>query len=314
MKVYHSLAEFTKLQNAVVTQGTFDGVHAAHQIIIAQLKNVAKQTGGETVLITYDPHPRMVLFPYDHGLKLLNTLDEKIELLRLQGIDHLIILPFTPEFSRLSSLQFIRDIIVNKIGTRFLVIGYNHRFGKNREGSFTHLKEYAPTYGFEINEIAEQDIDQVSVSSTLIREALKVGDLVQASRYLNKLYSITGMVIEGEKLGRTIGFHTANLVINDSNKLIPADGVYAVYVWVQQKKYGGMLNIGNNPTIEGKGRSIEVNIFNFTETIYNQSIRIDFVNKMRDEKKFNSLEDLKTQLHNDKLHALEILELPDLLG
>lgn len=308
MKVYYSLDEFTKLPNAVVTQGTFDGVHAAHQIIISQLKDIAHQTGGETVLITYDPHPRMVLFPDDHGLQLLNTLEEKIELLRLQGIDHLLILPFTQEFSRLTSLQFIRDIIVNKIGTTYLVIGYNHRFGKNREGSFSHLKEYAPAYGFNVMEIAEQDIDRVSVSSTRIREALHLGDVQLAARYLSKSYSLRGIVVEGKQLGRAIGFPTANIKVDDPNKLIPGDGVYAVFVWVERKRYGGMLNIGNNPTIEGKGRSIEVNIFNFNETIYNQSIRIDFVNKMRDEKKFNSIEDLKTQLHNDKLHALGILE------
>ncbi len=308
MKVYYSLAEFPKLENAIVTQGTFDGVHAAHKVIISQLKDLAKSTNGQTVLITFDPHPRTILYPDDHGLHLLSTLDEKIELLREQGIDHLLVLPFTQEFSRLSSLQFIRDIIVNCIHTKFLVIGYNHRFGKNREGSFTHLLEYGPAYGFEVIEIAEQDIDKVSVSSTRIRTALNEGDVALASRYLGRFYALAGMVIHGREMGKTLGYPTANIQVSDPIKLIPADGVYAVFVWVQNKKYGGMLNIGNNPTIPGKGRSIEVNIFNFSLSIYNQSIRIEFVDKLRDELKFNTLEDLKTQLHKDKLHALKSID------
>lgn len=308
MKVYYSLAEFPKLENAIVTQGTFDGVHAAHKVIISQLKDLAKSTNGQTVLITFDPHPRTILYPEDHGLHLLSTLDEKIELLREQGIDYLLVLPFTHEFSRLSSLQFIRDIIVNIIHTKYLVIGYNHRFGKNREGSFTHLLEYGPAYGFEVIEIAEQDIDKVSVSSTRIRTALDEGDVAQASRYLGRYYSLAGIVIHGREMGKTLGYPTANIQVIDPIKLIPDDGVYAVFVWVQNNKYGGMLNIGNNPTIPGKGRSIEVNIFNFSETIYNQSIRIEFVDKLRDELKFNTLEDLKTQLHKDKLHALKSID------
>ncbi|MDP1727923.1 MAG: bifunctional riboflavin kinase/FAD synthetase [Bacteroidota bacterium] len=308
MKVYYSLAEFPKLENAIVTQGTFDGVHAAHKVIISQLKDIAKSTNGQTVLITFDPHPRTILYPDDHGLHLLSTLDEKIELLREQGIDHLLVLPFTQEFSRLSSLQFIRDIIVNGIHTKYLVIGYNHRFGKNREGSFTHLLEYGPAYGFEVIEIAEQDIDKVSVSSTRIRTALDEGDVAQASRYLGRFYSLAGLVIHGREMGKTLGYPTANIQVSDPIKLIPADGVYAVFVWVQNKKYGGMLNIGNNPTIPGKGRSIEVNIFNFSMSIYNQSIRMEFVDKLRDELKFNTLEDLKTQLHKDKLHALKSID------
>lgn len=307
MKVYRSLDEFTKIERAIVTQGTFDGVHAAHRVILQQLKKLAQELNGETVLITYDPHPRMVLFPDDHGLQLLSTLDEKIALLEEQGIDHLVILPFTKDFSRLSSLEFIRDILVNKIGTNYLVIGYNHRFGKNREGSFAHLKEFAPAYGFEIKEISEHDVDEVSVSSTRIREALRNGEVEQAARFLCKPYSITGVVVEGRKLGRTIGYPTANIEVNSELKLIPGDGVYAVWVYVGSQKYGGMLNIGNNPTIPGKGRSIEVNIFNFSETIYNQSIRIEFVNKLRNEVKFNSLDALKSQLHNDNLRALECL-------
>ncbi|MBP7511406.1 MAG: bifunctional riboflavin kinase/FAD synthetase [Bacteroidia bacterium] len=307
MKVYRSLDEFKKIDNAIVTQGTFDGVHAAHQVILGQLKKIANEKHGETVVITYDPHPRTVLFPEDHGLQLLNTVEEKISLMKEQEIDHLLILPFTKDFSRQSSLEFIRDILVNRIGTRYLIIGYNHRFGKNREGSFTHLKEFGPTYGFEVAEISEQDVDQISVSSTKIREALNAGDVALAAKFLSKPYQISGTVVAGKQLGRTIGYPTANIQMDLSLKLIPADGVYAVWVCLNQQRFGGMLNIGNNPTIEGKGRSIEVNIFDFSETIYNQTISVQFVDKLRDELKFNSLEALKSQLHNDKLQALSCL-------
>jgi riboflavin kinase/FMN adenylyltransferase len=307
MKVYRSLEEFTKLPLAVVTQGTFDGVHAAHQIILNRVKLLASELGGETVDITYEPHPRMVLFPEDHGLQLLSTLEEKITLLSEQNIDHLIVLPFTKDFSRLSSLEFIRDIIVNKIGTKYLVIGYNHRFGKNREGSFAHLKEFGPAYGFQIQEIPEQDIEHVAVSSTKIREALKRGEVNLAAKFLSKYYSLQGKVIEGEKLGRTIGYPTANIEPLSPLKLVPADGVYAAFVEIKGKKYGGMLNIGKNPTVPGKGRSIEINIFDFNEDIYNQNINIAFVEKLREEKTFDGLDALKTQLHIDKLQALALI-------
>ncbi|MFY8190621.1 MAG: bifunctional riboflavin kinase/FAD synthetase [Bacteroidia bacterium] len=307
MKVYRSITSFPKITNAIVTQGTFDGVHIAHQVILKQLKEIAQVKGGETVLITFDPHPRTVLFPEDHGLQLLNTPEEKIALLEKEGIDHLVILPFTKEFSRLSSLDFIKDILLDAIGTKYLVIGYNHRFGKNREGSFEHLKDYAPTYGFEILEISAQDLDEVAVSSSKIRNALQHGDVALASRFLGHPYAIDAKVVEGKQLGRTIGYPTANLFIEHPLKLIPQDGVYAVWVLVQNKKYGGMLNIGNNPTVALKGRSIEVNIFNFSETIYNQNISVQFVDKIREEEKFNSLQELKTRLELDKLHALKIL-------
>ncbi len=304
MKVYHSLEEFQKIDNAIVTQGTFDGVHMAHRAILAQVNMLAEEMGGESVLITYDPHPRMVLFPDDHNLQLLNTLEEKISLLEAQGLKHLLVLPFTKNFSRMSSLEFIRDILVNAIGTKKLVIGYNHRFGKNREGSFEHLKEFAPTYGFQIQEISAQDVDEISVSSTRIREALKLGDVQKAARFLGSNYFLSGTVVEGKKLGRTIGYPTANILIEAPHKLIPADGVYAVKVKGNFGNYHGMLNIGNNPTVAGKGRSIEVNIFDFSETIYNQSITIEFVDKLRNELKFPSLDALKTQLHYDKLQTI----------
>jgi riboflavin kinase / FMN adenylyltransferase len=309
MKVYKNITELPKINNAIVTQGTFDGVHIAHQVILKQLKEIAQIKGGETVLITFDPHPRTVLFPEDHGLQLLNTPEEKISLLEQQGIDHLVVLPFTKEFSRLSSLDFIKNILIDAIGTKYLVIGYNHRFGKNREGSFEHLKDFAPTYGFEIFEISAQDLDEIAVSSTKIRSALLHGEVSLAARFLGKPYAIEGIVVQGRQLGRTIGYPTANIQIVNPLKLIPQDGVYAVWVWVQGEKFGGMLNIGQNPTVEGKGRSIEVNIFEFSESIYNQKISIQFVDKLRDEVKFNTIEELKSCLDMDKLQTLKVLSL-----
>lgn len=307
MKVYRSLEEVPQIANAIVTQGTFDGVHTAHKVILNRLKEIAQQQHGETVVITFHPHPRMVLFPDDHGLKLLHSLDEKIDALSQQGINHLIILPFSKEFSRLTSLQFIRDIIVSKIGTHVLVIGYNHRFGKNREGTFEHLKEYSNLYGFNVVEIPEQDIDEVSVSSTRIRKALEDGNLLLAAKYLGSNYTLQATVVKGAQIGRTIGFPTANLFVEEINKQLPADGVYAVKVFINNKTYGGMLNCGFKPTVNGTSHSIEVHLFDFNEDIYNNAIKIEFVDKLRPEMKFENLAALTNQLQKDKLHALSIL-------
>lgn len=296
------------MQNVVVSQGTFDGVHKAHKVILSRLKEIAANQNGETLLITFEPHPRMVLFPNDHGLKLLNTQEEKIELLNSVGIDNLLVIPFTKDFSRQSSLQFIRDVVVEKIGAKVLVVGYDHRFGKNREGSFENLQEYSNLYGFDLVRIPEQDVENVAVSSSKIRSALLIGDIEQATKYLDRFYSIEGKVIEGKKLGRTLGFPTANIKVVDENKLIPADGIYAVNVFIRKKQYGGMMNIGNNPTIANKGRSLEVNIFEFDESIYNEKIKIEFVDKLRDEIKFDSISELQSQLIKDKLQATEVLK------
>ena len=308
MRIFRGLDNIQKIQNAVVTQGTFDGVHLAHKIILGKLIQLAKDKIGESVVMTFEPHPRMVLQPDTHDLKLLTTLDEKIELLRNEGIQNLIVIPFTIELSQLNSQEFIKQIIIDKIGTKTLVIGYDHRFGKNREGSFEHLKNYSIDYGFEVEEVSKQVIDEITVSSTKIRNALIEGKITIASKYLGRNYSISGSVIKGRQLGRTIGYPTANMLVNSEHKLIPCDGVYAVKVIVQNKTFWGMLNIGNNPTVEGKGRSIEVNIFDFSEDIYNQSISIIFVNKLRGEEKFNGLDALKTQLEKDRLLAIEAIK------
>lgn len=306
MKVYTNIEDFKNVKNPVVTTGTFDGVHLGHQKIISRLQEVAKKYAGETVLLTFYPHPRMVLFPDDNELKLLNTQQEKIELLKKYGIDHLIIYPFTKEFSRMTSVEFVRDILVNRVGTKRLVIGYNHHFGRNREGSFEHLKEYGTLYGFEVEEIPAKDIDHVEISSTKIREALQTGDIKTASTFLGYNYSITGKVVDGKKLGKTIGYPTANIFVDDKYKLIPADGVYAVNVKHKDTMYGGMLNIGNNPTVNGKMKTIEVNIFDFNKDIYGDEATIYFLARLRDEVKFNGLEELKAQLVKDKDNALRI--------
>ncbi len=301
MKVYRSIAEFENKQNAIVTTGTFDGVHFGHQRIIARLKEVAQQSNGESVIITFFPHPRLVLFPEDNDLKLINTLDEKIDLLEKAGIDHLIIIPFTKEFSRLSSLEFIQQILVDKIGTKKLVIGYDHHFGKNREGSFEHLKHYAPEYGFEVEEIPEQDINDVAVSSTKIRNAILNGDLKTANNYLGYHFSITGTVMHGDQIGRTIGYPTANINIPETYKLIPSDGIYAVSLIIKNKPYKGMLYIGNRPTVNGLNKVIEVNIFDFNEDIYDEKIQISFHTYIRGDKKLNGLEELKAALAEDEV-------------
>jgi len=307
MKVYTKIEDFRNIKNPVVTTGTFDGVHLGHQKIISRLIDVAKEEQGETVLLTFYPHPRMVLFPDDNELKLLNTQQEKIRLLENYGIDHLIIYPFTKEFSRLTSVEFVRNILVNSLQTKRLVIGYNHHFGRNREGSFEHLKEFGPVYGFDVEEIPAKDIDHIEISSTKIRQALQAGEVSVAATYLGHTYSVNGKVVQGKQLGRTIGYPTANILMEDKYKLIPADGVYAVKVEHNDGMYNGMLNIGNNPTIEGKGRSLEVNIFDFDQNIYGDEATIYFIERLRDEVKFNGLDQLKVALAQDKVNALKIL-------
>lgn len=307
MKIYHGTEDFKKLDYAVVTSGTFDGVHVGHQKIIKRLTDIAKAEKGETVLITFWPHPRLVLNPNDDSLRLLTTFDEKAALLEQLGIDHLVRIPFTKKFSQLTSEEFIQKILVEKIGTRKLVIGYDHRFGKNREGSFEHLQENAHKYGFEVEEIPREDVDNMAVSSTKIRKALEEGNVHLANEFLGREFSITGKVIPGNRIGRQLGYPTANIQLFDKYKLVPADGIYAARIIVAQQIYNGMLYIGNRPTIDGLQKVIEVNIFDFNDDIYNQEITLLFVQKVRDDEKFNSLEELKHQLLVDKEQVKKIL-------
>lgn len=308
MKVYLSIEEFKTHSKTAVTTGTFDGAHSGHKVVIDQLINTAKKINGESVILTFFPHPRMVLHPDDHNLRLLNTIEERISLLEGTGIDHLIVHPFSKEFSRLSSTEFVRDILVNQLNVSTLVIGYDHHFGRNREGSFDHLQELAPLYDFNVEEIAAQEIQQVNISSTKVRTTLLSGEINAANEFLGYNYFLKGTVIDGDKTGRTIGFPTANIKIDQWYKLIPAKGVYAVKVILDGTFYNGMLNIGNRPTIkENNNETIEVNIFNFDEDIYTKEIQIEFHYKIRDEQKFENLSSLKKQLEIDKQKTIQIL-------
>lgn len=306
MRVYYNLNAFTPLKNAVVTTGTFDGVHLGHQTILNRLTETARLNKGESVLLTFWPHPRIVLNK-DTDIKLLQSLEEKISALETMGLDHLIIHPFDLEFAKTSSMEFIRDILKEKIGATQLVIGYDHHFGRNREGSFKHLKASSQKYGFGVEEIPAQDVDNIHVSSTKIRKALSIGDIETANTYLSRPFSIIGQVIHGEKIGRSIGFPTANISINESYKLIPLNGVYAVDVHLENDitVYKGMLNIGFKPTLDdGKQNlSIEVHIIDFDGDIYDSKIKVDFKVRIRDEKQFSSLDDLKDQLKEDYIQS-----------
>lgn len=307
MKIYYSPDDFARLDFAVVTSGTFDGVHIGHQKILRRLKEITEKSGGESVVITFWPHPRLVLQPDDPSLKLLNTFEEKAELLKAQGVQHLLRIPFTKDFSQISSTEFISRILVKTIGTRKLVIGYDHRFGKNREGSFQELKINGPTYGFDVEEIPQQDVDHVAVSSTTIRQALEAGDVEMAAHFLGRYYSIEGEVVKGEQLGRKLGYPTANIDVDSHHKLIPADGIYAATVVHEEKTYGGMLYIGSRPTLGGSRQSIEVNIFDFDQQIYGQQLRIKLVRMLRGDQKFNDLESLRAQLKEDQKNTLRVL-------
>ncbi len=307
MKVYQGIEKFKKKDNAVVTSGTFDGVHIGHQKILNTLKNIANKKGGETVLITYWPHPRLVLDPANNTIKLLTSFAEKVRVLESFGLDHLIKIPFTKEFSQLSSAQFIKEILVDGIGTRTLVIGYDHKFGHNREGSFESLKVNASNYGFTIREIPRQDIKNVGVSSSKIRKSLSNGDIHISNQFLGWEYCLNGKVVEGDQLGRKIGFPTANINIDSDLKLIPAGGSYAVRVVHKNRQYEGMLNIGTRPTVNGSNQTIEVNIFDFDEQIYGDDIRIKMVRLIRKENKFESLDSLREQLLLDRELAKKML-------
>lgn len=314
MIVYKNIDEFQKLNNAVVTIGTFDGVHFGHRKIINRLIEVARSTGGESVILTFFPHPRMILHPEDSGLKLLTTIEEKAQLLEELGVDHLIITPFTRDFSNLSAETYIRQILVEKIGTRHIIVGYDHRFGKDREGSLYDLQMYSAQYQYQVEEISEQDIHEVAVSSTKIRTALLRGDVQTAADFLGYPFTLTGKVIKGDRLGRQMGFPTANLLVEESYKLIPCDGIYAVRADVLSAgedtpagHYKGMAYIGNRPTINGMTRNIEVNLFDFDQEIYRQYLRIHFLHFIREDMKFSGLDELKAQIEKDKQDVLKLL-------
>jgi len=304
LEVIHNYNNFPKDINTVVTIGTFDGVHVGHRKILDQLFKSSKTKGLKSVLLTFFPHPRMVI-QSDNSIKLINTIDERINILSKTDLDYLVIQPFDRDFSNLSAFDFIRDVLATKLNVKELIVGYDHRFGKNREGDFEQLTEYSHTFDFNIQEIKAQDINNTSVSSTKIRNALKSGDIATANQYLTTPFFINGTVVKGQQLGNTIGYPTANIEIPEVYKLTPQNGVYIVKTTHKGICYYGMLNIGNRPTVSGKNKTIEVHIFNFDLNIYGEEIQIEFIKHLRDEKKFDSIDLLKNQLAIDKKNSLD---------
>ena len=300
MKVISDLSEFSRPDFAAVTIGTFDGVHQGHQIILEKVVKAAKEHQGKSILITFWPHPRFILNPQDDTLKLLSTFEEKIELIKKIGIDYVIKLQFTPELASQSADQFVKEVLLGAIGTTQLFIGYDHHFGNNREGNIDFLKQRSESYGFTVSEISRQDIDDISVSSTKVRNAISSGDLSLATALLGRTYSLKGTVVHGQKKGRSMGFPTANIQVNESFKLWPGDGVYAVNVLLQGKSYVGMLNIGFRPTLGGSKKSMEVHLLNFEAELYDQELTIEFDEFIRPEIKFDSMESLRKQLQLDR--------------
>ena len=309
--------EILKLKHPVITTGTFDGLHLGHQKVIAKTISIAKQKNGTPVIFTFWPHPRHVLGK--GSFNLLNTLEEKRLLMSRLGVEYVYCQTFTKDFANLSSEEYIKNILVDKIGVKTLVVGYDHQFGKERTGKFDTLGEFAKQFGFELHKVEALDFNGLNVSSTKIRNALEIGDINQANKMLGYDYFISGTVVEGLKIGRTIGFPTANIKLNDDLKLLPSNGVYAAYAELDGIIYSGMLNIGFRPTIDNKSqiKTIEINLFNFSKDIYNMPIRIYFIKKLRDEIKFNGLEELTNQLKHDKEDSQKLLlsipKMPDSL-
>jgi len=294
-------------KRSIVTIGTFDGVHVGHQEILKQLISVSKSEGLKSVVLTFFPHPRMVL-QKDSKLKLLNTIDERQQILTNIGIDKIVIQKFTKEYSRLTAIEFIRDILVNKLNAKKVVVGYDHHFGRNRSANIEDLKEYGDVYGFEVIEIPAQDIANVSVSSTKIRNSLAQGDIETANSFLGYHFMLTGIIVKGNGLGKTIDFPTANISIKETYKLIPKKGVYMVNSIIDGETVYGMMNIGKKPTVKGKKKTIEVHFFDFNDDLYGKGLQINLLKRIRNEEKFDSIQELQSQLKKDKLYALSYID------
>ncbi|AIM36759.1 bifunctional riboflavin kinase/FAD synthetase [Sphingobacterium sp. SG20118] len=323
MKIYRSLDDFKALDNAVVTIGTFDGVHIGHQKILTHLKECAKKINGETVLLTFYPHPRLIINPDDDSLRLINDIEEKVSRLAQLDIDHLIITPFSRDFSNQTPEEYISNVLVGKLGTKKIVIGYDHHFGKDRKGSLKDLQQYADIFDYSVEQIPEQDINDVAVSSTRIRLALITGDINTANLYLGYPFELTGTVIRGDQIGRTIGFPTANLQVHEQHKLIPAYGIYAVEVhifdhlqnittgeYIENEPHTvakGMGYIGTRPTVDGMNRSIEISLFDFNEDIYGKTLRVKFLHFIRHDERFDSLQEMKDQIQEDERQIRALL-------
>lgn len=308
MKVHHGV-ENIEIKCPVVTIGSFDGVHLGHACVIQHLKEKAAGIDGESVIISFEPHPREVLYPREQKIGILTTLEEKISILEKYGVDHLIILKFTLEFAQQSYTDFVKKILVDKLKIKGLVVGYDHRFGKDRAGNFENLQELANEYGFFLEKEVVFEEDDVNVSSTKIRNALTVGDITTVNRFLGYPYSVTGKVVYGHHLGHQIGFPTANIQVSDKRKLLPAIGVYAVKVIIGQEIFNGMLNIGIRPTVSNDGQiSCEVYIFDFNRDLYGKTITINFITRIRGERKFDDIKELRAQLQKDQEKILALLK------
>jgi riboflavin kinase/FMN adenylyltransferase len=314
MNVHRDLERLPVFKNAVITIGTFDGVHIGHQQIINQLKNEAVKINGETVIITFHPHPRKIIGSSSNDIKLINTLEEKIELLESKGIDHLVIVPFTEKFSQLTADEYISDFLIAKFRPNIIIIGYDHRFGKGRKGDYHLLEDCSKIFSYELKEIPVHILNEISVSSTRIREAIKNAEIEIANNLLGYDFFFKGRITEGNKLGRTIGYPTANLKIEDEEKIIPGNGVYAVELSIENSpltihhSLKGMMNIGIRPTVDGTSKTIEVNIFDFDKDIYGKEMIVSVKKHLRSEQKFSGLDALKEQLKKDKINAIEVLK------
>lgn len=304
LKIFHSINDFSSTKKTILTLGTFDGVHIGHKKILRKLTENTDNQKYESLVLTFFPHPRMVLQEHS-DIKLLNTITEKIELLEKIGVENLVIHPFDEEFSRLTAEEFVSNILVDRFHIKKIIIGHDHRFGRNRTANIDDLIAYGKEYGFEVEQISVQEINDISVSSTKIRHALLEGDMALANEYLGYNYFLTGSIVKGKQLGRTIGFPTANLKIDENYKLIPQNGVYIVKSIIDEQIVFGMMNIGFNPTVDGQKQSIEIHYFDFSADLYNQKISVSVLHRLRSEQKFDSLEFLKAQLQKDKKAALD---------
>lgn len=307
MQIHRDIANLPEFRNAVITIGTFDGVHLGHKQIIDNLKTEASAVGGESVIITFHPHPRKVVSSVITGVRLINTLPERIELLEKTGIDHLVIVPFTDYFASQTAEEYIRDFLVDKFKPHTIIIGYDHRFGKERAGDYKMMEEKAAIYNYELKEIPEHILNTIKVSSTNIRNAILHSNIDEANKLLGYLFFFEGEVVDGDKIGRTLGYPTANLKNTDEEKIVLGDGIYAVYAKLDGRDYKGMMSIGFRPTLNGKRRVTEVNLFDFDEQIYGKALRIYVKKYLRSEVKFDSLADLTEQLHRDKVESLRCL-------
>jgi riboflavin kinase / FMN adenylyltransferase len=307
MAVYYDINTLPRFKNAVITIGTFDGVHMGHRVILQQVMQQAREVNGESILLTFEPHPRKIVFP-DQPLKLITTLEEKIELITETGIEHIVVVPFTKEFAALSAQEYIEEFLVKKINPNSIVIGYDHHFGSDRKGNIDMLKDFEAKHNYTVYEIPAQLIEEAAVSSTKIRNAIAEGQAEDATKMLGRPYTIKGIVSKGAQLGRTIGYPTANMVPIDADKLVPGNGVYAIKAHLVSGEYKGMLNIGVRPTVSNDPQlHIEAHLFEFSSNIYGETIELELVARLRNEQKFNSLDALKEQLANDKLAAQQAL-------